>query len=619
MDDNGIGAQLSEQLKYEGVEVIAVTAGENFTRLSDGKYTIDPGQNNDYNILLKELSKIDKAPAKIIHLWSVSGSDRKYRGLKYTDELLTRGFYSLMYLAQAIGKRNYKHRVQIVVIGDNMQQVTGEDIISPGKATVLGAVKVIPREYYNIDCHSLDIGLSKIGDRQYESTIKQLIMECKKEFPDPVVAYRDHYRWEQIFEPVQLKKTGKKTPTRLKMKGVYLVTGGLGGIGFATAEYLAKNARAKLVLTGRTTLPPRQDWWQWIDTHPRDDKISRKIEKVLALEEMGAEVLVCSADVSQYQRMKEVITAAGKRFGGINGVIHSAGMPDGAVIPLRTREMTDKILAPKVKGTIVLDEVLKDTQLDFFIIYSSLSSITGGLGQLGYCAANIFQDAYAHYTTAVKGNFTVSINWDSWSDAGFGMEMLNRLLESKDISEAEAQSWLKNAMSSAEGMEVFSRIMEYSFPRVITSTREINEINQPWDVPAEPLPGEEAEAKAPPAKLYPRPELSTEYVVPNTEFEKTCADILQQYFGFEKVGINDNLFDFGVTSLEMIHINGRLQKELGKDIPLVIMFEFPTIHSLQQYLSREEIGEPLDEEAPENLAKEGNLLYGTIDMLMDDD
>jgi acyl transferase domain-containing protein/aryl carrier-like protein len=617
IDDTGLGAQLAGELKNEGLEAITVTAGEQFAQLSAGEYTVNPAQNNDYNTLLKELSKIDRAPGRILHLWSFGGNCQKCEGQEYIDRLLTRGFYSLMYLARAIGKRDYKQQVQIVVIGDNMQQVTGEDVISPGKAAVLGAVKVIPQEYSNIDCRSLDIGPSGTADGQYKNTIRQLIMDCKKEFPHSMVAYRSHFRWVQIFEPVQLRETGGKTPSRLKKNGVYLVTGGLGGIGFTTAEYLAKNVRAKLVLTGRSTLPPRQEWRQWIDTHPPGDKTSRKIEKVFALEKMGGEVLVCSADVSHYRQMKEVIAAAEKRFGCINGVIHSAGIPDGGVIPLRKRETTDKILAPKVKGTCVLDEVLGDIELDFFIIYSSLASISGGLGQLGYCAANIFQDAYARYRSGVKNNFTVSINWDSWSDVGFGIEILNRLLESKDISETEAESWLMHAMSSSEGMDAFSRIIEYSFPQVIISTRDIKEINRPLEIPQTSAPGEEIPEKAPSGKLYPRPELSTEYVVPKTDFEKTCANILQQYFGFEKVGIHDNLFDFGVTSLEMIHINGKLQKELGKDIPLVIMFEFPTIHSLQQHLCREEMGEPPDED-PGNLEKEGDLLYGTIDTLMDD-
>ena len=145
--------------------------------------------------------------------------------------------------------------------------------------------------------------------------------------------------------------------------------------------------------------PGRENWQQWLKTRGEEDRVSQRIKKIQHLEELGAEVLVCSADVADLTQMQAVIDLAKKRFAGINGVIHAAGLPDGGVIPLRTRETIEPILAPKVKGTLVLDRVLKDETLDFFVLCSSVSAILGLLGQVGYCAANAFQDAFAYQKT----------------------------------------------------------------------------------------------------------------------------------------------------------------------------------------------------------------------------
>ncbi len=619
MDETGLGDSLTKELKSGETTVIIVKAGMSFSKKSDVEYTIKPGEADDYSTLLHMLEKTGTTPGRIIHLWSVTG-DKKNTGdvENYSDEMQELGFYSLMYLAQAVGKQNYKHSIKIDVISDNMQAVTGEDVISPEKATLLGAVKVIPQEYHNIDCRSIDISTPRDEEppHRWKETVNQLLTELSTESPDIGIAYRNRSRWVRIFDPIRLEKSGAEIPSRLKNEGVYLVTGGLGGIGYTIAEYLSKTVRARLVLTGRSALPPREEWAKWIADQHVDDKTRQKITRVIALEEAGAEVLLCPADVSDYRQMKETVNAAEKRFGRIDGVIHSAGIPDGAVIHFRTKDTTDKIFAPKVNGTRVLDDILKHTKLDFFVICSSLSSVTGGLGQLGYCAANAFQDAYAHHRLSEKHDFTASINWSSWKEVGFGVESLKKLVEDKEIPESEVEARLKHSISPAEGIEIFKRVMDYSLPQIIISTTELSYTIESIDRQSAP-DEEEPEEKAQPGKLYPRPDLSSEYVIPTTEFEIACAEILKQYFGFEKVGIHDNLFDFGVTSLTMLHINERLNRELKKEIPLVVMFDFPTIHSLENYLLKEE--KKTSAEDSSSLEEETNLLYDSLDAFQDED
>jgi NAD(P)-dependent dehydrogenase (short-subunit alcohol dehydrogenase family) len=185
---------------------------------------------------------------------------------------------------------------------------------------------------------------------------------------------------------------------RLKKNGVYLVTGGLGGVGLEIAEHLARTVQARLILIGRSPFPIREEWERWLATHDPLDSISSKIQKLRSMEDFGAEVLACSADVASREQMQEVMDQARARFGAVNGVIHCAGVADYAgIIQRRTRDMTENVMAPKVNGTFVLQNILQDVRLDFFVLFSAIGTILykTKFGQVGYNAGNEFFDAFA--------------------------------------------------------------------------------------------------------------------------------------------------------------------------------------------------------------------------------
>ncbi|MBW4636668.1 MAG: SDR family NAD(P)-dependent oxidoreductase [Gloeocapsa sp. UFS-A4-WI-NPMV-4B04] len=412
-DECGLGEQLVKQLQ-EGQNVITVRVGAEFRKLSDRLYTLNPRQGNDYDALLKQLLAEDKFPKAIAHLWNVTPKSNLGEDL---------GFYSLLFLAQALGKQHLSESLQITVISNNMQQVTGAEVLCPEKALAIGAVKVIPQEYPNLSCRSIDIDLPSLGSWQAEQLINQLLDELQNESSDSI-AYRGNHRWVEDFQPVQLPESGAQTP-RLREKGVYLITGGLGGIGLVLAEYLAQTVRAKLLLTGRSAFPARDKWEEWLTTHNPEDEISRKIRQLQKLKQLGAEVLVVSADVSNFEQMQSAIAKAEKQFGKFNGVIHAAGVPSGGVIQRKTPQMIARILEPKVKGTLVLNNIFQE-QLDFFVLCSSLTSIRGEFGQVDYAAANAFLDAFAHYKTNRDSTFTVAINWSAWQEVGMAAEAAKR-------------------------------------------------------------------------------------------------------------------------------------------------------------------------------------------------
>ncbi|MBE7384659.1 MAG: SDR family NAD(P)-dependent oxidoreductase [Leptolyngbya sp. SIO1E4] len=431
IDECGLGAKILQQLELEGHDVITVRAGEQFkspdpSATSPREYTVNPQCREDYDALLQDLITLNLTPTKIVHLWNVTPPSHTSLELDAIELAQEKGLYSLLFLVQALGQQTLTSDLQIDVISSHLQSVTGEETLSIEKAPLLGAIRVIPLEYPNLSCRSIDVLLPDTGNGQAEKLAERLCAELKVNAAEPVIAYRGVHRWLQSFEPVPLENPIEATP-RLREAGVYLITGGLGAIGLTLAAYLAKAVRAKLILVGRSAFPAKDAWEQWLSNHGPDTDISRKILQLQALEALGAEVLVVSADVANYEQMRQVVVQAQARFGPINGVIHSAGVLGDSMIARKTCEAIESALSPKVRGTLVLEAVLQDVELDFMVLCSSLASIKPLFGQISYSSANNFLDAFAHYRNSINGGLTVSINWDGWQAGGMGVEGVKRL------------------------------------------------------------------------------------------------------------------------------------------------------------------------------------------------
>lgn len=456
IDECGLGLELLKRLERQNQKVITVKIGSEFAKCGEDVYTVNPQQPNDYKALIKALFEREKIPKTIAHLWTVTGETQK-SGWEWIDISQEIGFYSLLFLAQALGENNLNDELQIVVISNNIQEVTGDELLCPEKATLLGTVKAIAQEYPTINCRSIDVVLPPSGTWQ-EKLLEQLLTEIIVDSSDAIVAYRGNNRWLQTFEQVQLNEALEETPV-LREGGVYLITGGMGEIGLVLAENLAKTVRAKLLLVGRSAFPDRNERSQWLATHNEQDSVSRKIRKLLEFEEAGAEVLVATADVTNLEQMQVAIDLAQKQFGQLNGVIHAAGVPGGGIIQRKTREEAERILAPKVKGTLVLDFLLKDVQLDFFVLFSSLASVIGGIGQVDYAGANAFLDAFSHYKNSTNGTFITCINWDAWQEVGMAALAVKQLAQTPDISQQKLSAvehpLFENCLVDSPGKEIY--------------------------------------------------------------------------------------------------------------------------------------------------------------------
>ncbi|MEA5602480.1 type I polyketide synthase [Nostoc sp. UHCC 0252] len=585
IDECGLGINLVKQLEKQNQDVVTVKIGEKFTLISKSQYTINPENHHDYDLLIQELIKNNKLPKTIVHLWSITPTiDQKLEIVK-VEQAQTTGFYSLLYLAQTLAKQEITDDFQITVISNNLQPVTGTEVICPEKATLLGPIKVIPQEYSNINCRSIDVILPTSGSWQEQKLIENLLAELTVADSEKLIAYRGLNRWVQSFEPVRFDKTKLEKP-RLREKGVYLITGGLGGIGFLLAEYLARNVQAKLLLVGRSAFPQRDEWEQWLATHDETNSISCKIRKVQELEDLGAEVLVAIADVSNTEEMQSAIAQAEQQFGSLNGVIHAAGITKGdsfEAIEKISRSSCDEQFKPKVHGLLVLKNVLQNKKLDFCFLFSSLSSILGGLGHIAYSAANIFMDTFAH-----QHNQTDSVSWSSISWDGWDVEESNK----KNTSLTEL------TIDFEEGLKAFEAILNNcQCDHIVVSTREIQDRIKQW-IKLESLQEEKTNLL-----LHSRPDLQNPYIAPRNEIEQNIATIWQELLGIKNIGLYDNFFELGGDSLLLIQVRDKILKILNKNLSVADLFEYSTISALAEYMSGNKIEKPIFQQADERASK----------------
>ncbi|MDY7005043.1 MAG: SDR family oxidoreductase [Cyanobacteriota bacterium] len=576
-----LGEKLAEKLAIQGSDVVRVSRGSEFAKQSDRFYTINPTQADDYHTLLQELKQRNKNPSSIIHLWSVTPNNHTELGIESFEASQDLGLYSLIFLVQALEKLNFIDPLQLTIVSNNLQEVSGEEVLSPEKATLLAACKVIGQEYPNINCRSIDLVVPPSQKQKQEKLVTQLLAEITTHSEDLTIAYRSKYRWVQKFEPVGLETPGAET-LPLTKEGVYLIIGGIGAIGLSLGLHLAKTVRAKLILTGRSQFPARDDWSQWLATNNGEDRISRKIQKLQAMETMGAEVMVLNADVANEQQMEAAIAQAEARFGNINGVIHSVMFTgDKALCSIKEITKTDiwQHFQGKVQGTIVLSKVLQNKNLDFCILMSSIASVLGGLGDIAYSAANLFMDVFVHQQNRNNSIPWLSVNWETWE------------FEKQDRNYEIAAALAEFAITPEEGIQAFERVLSTpELDRIIVSSGDLQARIDRWVKLKSVKQQNNSHNQVSYTPVTFRKQLETVPVGERrgllvTHVRAQVARVLG--ISPERITLEQKLIDLGLDSLMSIELRNSLQLSLGLSVPSTLLFDYPTPEGLASYLAQE--------------------------------
>ncbi|MEM8530262.1 MAG: SDR family NAD(P)-dependent oxidoreductase [Chloroflexota bacterium] len=574
LDQHSIGSAIARKLRGQGHRVTVVLPGNAFGQEGEACYTLSPTKRDQYHLLLQTLAEQAGLPSHIVHLWSITSPTVP---IQYD---LDHGFYSLLALTQVFAELDHEHRT-MSVITTGIYDVLGHEHLCPAHATLIGPCRVIPQECANLSCRLIE--LIHADTAPTEHVLDLLTTELLRKDSEPVVAIRGQHRWVPMQESCRIEvPPSQHVP--LRNEGVYLITGGLGGIGLALAEHLAHTKQARLVLTSRTGLPDRAQWPALLHEHPESSRLTQQIRAIMHMEAQGAQVLVMDADVTDEVRMCEVIEQIVRTFGNLHGVLHTAGVPGKGLIQLKTPAMAASVLAAKVQGTLVLERVLATQELDFLILFSSITALTGGPGQVDYCAANAFLDTYArchHHRHGV----TMSINWSEWQWnaweeglAGYGETMRHFFEENRR----------KFGITSNEGAAVVERLLTFPLPQVVVSTQDFQALlDLSHNLTATTIFRQEPSTTTPVIQV--ERTLNTTYVAPRNELERNIAHMWEEILGVATVGIHDNFFDMGGNSLIGIQLIVRMRKAFKYDtLPNYMLYEAPSVAAMAQYLSQNE-------------------------------
>ncbi|WP_394836410.1 amino acid adenylation domain-containing protein [Pendulispora rubella] len=537
-DDGPLVTRLAAALSTAGDRVTRVRSGPAFEKTGADDFVLRPSAVDDYRALAAACAQTATGATHVVHAFALAASNE---GALDADAFLLaqqRGAASVMAAATALGA------TRLLVLAQGLHDVTGRETLHPEHAPLVGLCRTIPLEWPRLRCRLVDL------ETDDDTSVQQLLAEARCTSDEPVVALRGAHRWLPAVAPIPIEESPRGAG--LRERGAYLITGGLGGIGLALAETLARTVRARLVLSARS--------------EPTDEQRQR----VRLLEDLGAEVLVARADVADVSAMRTILGQARERFGPLAGLIHAAGIAGGGLLGGLTVESFTGELRAKALGALTLEEALSegaDAPLDFVLYCSSLTSLSGGVGRAGYAAANAFLDAFAQSLGRRTARKTLSVSLDRWRGIGMAAHAAARL-QAMGLSHDSAAEM--PAMSAAEGQEVFCRLMAQPAPsHVIVSTQRLDGL--PKDDEGQIL-----------MRHLDAPKPVLEKVASLDGLEERMATIWAEAFGVARIDPKKDFFAQGGESLVALQILNRVRDVFGVALSLQDFFERPTATGLAE-------------------------------------
>ncbi|MDF2871824.1 MAG: pksL 6, partial [Anaerocolumna sp.] len=413
---SGAISNLTEKL-YKDQEVIKAKLDTCPEKISSHEYRVDSASLASFERLLTEVKDIDT----FIYFGGITAGEFDSNDLEYLDLVQEQSVMSLYRLIKAMINCGYESRnITFKLVTNNVHKILPEEIGLPYAAGAFGLVKSAEKEFPNWQVSGFDIDFSgeDILSPEKEAALHSIVYDNLSVSKSEMVI-RDKVRYIRKIYPVNLSQ---QKAAGLKEGGVYLIIGGTGGIGLELSLHIAKKYHGKLILTGR---------------RETNQEIEGKLKQIEAL---GGKALYVRGDITDPKSMTEVIRTAKDKFGKINGVIHSALVLQDQSLRNMEEETLKQVLAPKVKGSVVLHNVVKEEELDFLMYFSSGQTFIGNQGQSNYAAACAFTDSFALYENEVLGYPVKLINWGYWGEVGIvAGEEYNRRLSANGIYPIQTQ------------------------------------------------------------------------------------------------------------------------------------------------------------------------------------
>lgn len=569
-----VSDEAAEAIQKLGGCVITAVLGDRYEENDACNYILPADYEGfDHVVRLVKECKV----RRIIYMATIGNAEEidSLASLRHKQEI---GFTGLYRLTKALVNGGIREEIDLVLISDYVHEVTGtESVLMPGGATMLGLGRVICEEHPNIHCRGIDI--------DHYTDVEQIAREALSGIETPyLVAFREGKKYTEYFDTIE-QSASITDEVVIRDEGYYLITGGFGSIGLEIAQYLSERSQAAIVLLSRT-IPSRET----NEAHTADEvERARKMEILDQFDRLGKTIVYCAADVADEKQMRAVLRNLRSEHGPLRGIVHTAGVAGNGFAVIRDEEEYHEALNAKVYGTWILHELTRQEELDFFVMFSSVTSIIGAAGQGDYTAANGFLDAFEAYRNRICGN-TYAINWAAWSEVGMAKRF------------GGSQDGIFRTLTTQEGLAYFAKSLSLKAGKVIAGTlrpeslsilQSSNSIRVTNEVIASLTHKESVSVTVKSNNLlgWKQTELEGKPDGHYTDTERIVADVWGQALGTSSINVHDNFYALGGDSILALRIVNDITKNCLIKVDIVDLFEYPSVHELAKYLDHKQTSE----------------------------
>lgn len=571
-DQGGLGFALQAALEQAGESCLVVLPGEKYERSAAGVFRLASQDVGQYQRLLQEASATAAAPLRaVIHLWSLD-EERLIENFSVQLEAgQQRVCGSALFLAQSLAKMTAPPRLCLITRGAiAVPAASGPLALTP--AALWGLGRALALEHPELRCLRIDLD----PNTDSAGSILFLSEELRNADRDDQVAFRAGQRYVARLARLEWSAAAAErapSPPPASPPGTILITGGTAGLGLQLAQWLVEQGSRHLVLISRR--PPA----------------AAAAQAIAELQNKGATVLVKQADVANADQLAEVLAEIPQHLPPLRGVIHAAGVLDDRPLLAQDWPSFAKVMAPKISGAWNLHVLTQELPLEFFVMFSSAAALLGSPGQSNYAAANAFMDSLAHHRRGL-GLPALSINWGPWAEVGMAATL------GETHQNRFAGQGIK-PIPLAEGLRLFGRLRAETRAQIAVLPLQWQTLLNNLSAGSEPplLASLLQEMRGQPlnAEAQPQSELLEKLAktAAKNRSQVVFAHVLAE--ACRVLGVDPReapdphqpLHELGLDSLMAVELRNALAAAVGQALPTTLLYEYPTIASLAEFLTKQ--------------------------------